>query len=56
MENLIEKINKMQIENAKRYAETMDKPFSEVVFDFAGLIGNFQAQLEIIKNELQNGI
>lgn len=54
MEELIEKINKMQIANAKRYAETMDKPFSEIVYEFAGIIGQMQSQIEIIKNELKN--
>jgi hypothetical protein len=53
MENLIEKIEKYQAENKIKYDAAMAKPFSEIVFDLAGLIGNFQAQLEIIKNELQ---
>ena len=52
MENLIEKIEKYQAENKVRYDAAMDKPFNEIVFDLAGLIGNFQAQLEIIKNEI----
>ena len=56
MENLIEKIERYQAENKIKYDAAMDKPFNEVVFDFAGLIGNFHAQLEIIKIELQNGI
>ena len=56
MENIIKKIEQYQAQNKITYDAAMDKPFSEVVFDFAGLIGNFQAQLEIIKNELQNGI
>jgi hypothetical protein len=55
MENLIEKIEKYQAENKVRYDAAMEKPFNEIVFDLAGLIGNFQAQLEIIKNELKNG-
>jgi hypothetical protein len=53
MENLIEKIEKYQAENKIKYDAAMAKPFNEIVFDLAGLIGNFQAQLEIIKNELQ---
>ena len=52
MENLIEKIEKYQAENKVRYDAAMEKPFNEIVFDLAGLIGNFQAQLEIIKNEI----
>ena len=53
MENLIEKIEKYQAEHKVRYDAAMAKPFDEIVFELAGLIGNFQAQLEIIKNELQ---
>lgn len=56
MENLIEKIERYQAENKIKYDAAMQKPFNEIVFELAGLIGNFQAQLEIIKNELQNGI
>ena len=52
MENLIEKIEKYQAENKVRYDAAMAKPFDEIVFDLAGLIGNLQAQLEIIKNEI----
>jgi hypothetical protein len=52
MENLIEKIEKYQAENKVRYDAAMAKPFNEIVFELAGLIGNFQAQLEIIKNEI----
>jgi hypothetical protein len=52
MENLIEKIEKYQAENKVRYDAAMGKPFNEIVFDLAGLIGNLQAQLEIIKNEI----
>jgi hypothetical protein len=53
MENLIEKIEKYQAENKVRYDAAMEKPFNEIVFELAGLIGNFQAQLEMIKIELQ---
>jgi len=52
MENLIEKIEKYQAENKIKYDTAMAKPFNEIVLEFAGLIGNFQAQLEIIKNEI----
>ena len=55
MENLIKKIEQYQAENKLTYDAAMDKPFNEIVFDLAGLIGNLQAQLEIIKIELQNG-
>lgn len=56
MENIIKKIEQYQLENKIKYDAAMDKPFNEIVFELAGLIGNFQAQLEIVKNELQNGI
>jgi hypothetical protein len=52
MENLIEKIEKYQAQNKITYDAAMAKPFNEIVFELAGLIGNFQAQLEIIKNEI----
>jgi hypothetical protein len=52
MENIIEKIEKYQAENKVRYDAAMAKPFNEIVFDLAGLIGNLQAQLEIIKIEI----
>jgi hypothetical protein len=55
MENIIKKIEEYQAENKIKYDAAMEKPFNEIVFDLAGLIGNFQAQLEIIKIELQNG-
>ena len=55
MENLIKKIEQYQAENKLTYDAAMDKPFNEVVFELGGLIGNLQAQLEIIKIELQNG-
>jgi hypothetical protein len=56
MEDLIKKIEQYQAENKIKYEAAMDKPFNEIVFELAGLIGNFHAQLEIIKIELQNGI
>jgi hypothetical protein len=52
MENLIKKIEEYQAENKVRYDAAMAKPFNEIVFELAGLIGNLQAQLEIIKNEI----
>jgi hypothetical protein len=52
MENLIKKIEEYQAENKIKYDAAMEKPFNEIVFDLAGLIGAFQAQLEIIKNEI----
>jgi hypothetical protein len=52
MENLIEKIEKYQAENKIKYDAAMAKPFNEIVFELAGLIGNLQSQLEIIKNEI----
>jgi hypothetical protein len=53
MENIIKKIEEYQAENKVRYDAAMAKPFDEIVFELAGLIGNFQAQLEMIKIELQ---
>ena len=55
MENIIKKIEEYQAQNKIKYDAAMAKPFNEIVFDLAGLIGNFQAQLEIIKIELENG-
>ena len=52
MENIIKKIEEYQAENKIKYDAAMAKPFNEIVFDLAGLIGNLQAQLEIIKNEI----
>ena len=54
MENLIEKIERYQAQNKVTYDTAMAKPFNEIVLDFAGLIGNLQSQLEIIKIELKN--
>ena len=54
MENLIKKIEQYQAENKIKYDAAMGKPFNEIVFDLAGLIGSLQAQIGIIKNELGN--
>jgi len=54
MENIIKKIEQYQIDNKIKYDAAMGKPFNEVVFDLAGLIGSLQAQIGIIKNELEN--
>lgn len=55
MEDLIKKIEQYQAENKIKYDAAMEKPFNEIVFDLAGLIGSLQSQLAIIKNEIQNG-
>jgi hypothetical protein len=52
MENLIKKIEDYQAENKVRYNAAMAKPFDEIVFELAGVIGAYQSQLEMIKNEL----
>jgi hypothetical protein len=52
MEDIIKKIERYQAENKVTYDTAMAKPFNEIVLDFAGLIGNLQSQLEIIKNEI----
>lgn len=53
MEDLIKKIEQYQAENKIKYDAAMEKPFNEVVFDLAGLIGSLQAQLEMIKIDIQ---
>ena len=53
MENIIKKIEQYQSENKIKYDAAMDKPFNEIVFELAGVIGAYQSQIEYIKNELQ---
>ena len=53
MENIIKKIDQYQIDNKIKYDAAMAKPFNEVVFELAGLIGNLQAQLAMVKIELE---
>jgi hypothetical protein len=53
MENLIKKIEEYQAEHKVRYDDAMKKPFNEIVFELAGVIGAYQSQLEMIKIELQ---
>jgi hypothetical protein len=54
MENeLIKKIEQYQAEHKVRYDDAMKKPFNEIVFELAGVIGAYQSQLEMIKIELQ---
>lgn len=53
MENIIKKIEEYQSENKVRYDTAMAKPFNEIVFELAGVIGAYQSQLEMIKIELQ---
>lgn len=53
MENLIKQIEKYQAEHKLRYDAAMEKEFKQIVFEFAGIIGQYQSQLEIIKNELK---
>jgi hypothetical protein len=52
MENLIKQIERFQAQNKITYDTAMAKPFNEIVHDFAGLIGAYQSQLEIIKIEI----
>ena len=52
MEDIIKKIEEYQVENKVRYDAAMAKPFNEIVFDLAGVIGAYQSQLEMIKNEI----
>jgi len=53
MEDIIKKIEQYQAEHKVRYDDAMKKPFSEIVFELAGVIGAYQSQLEIIKIELE---
>ena len=53
MENIIKKIEEYQAENKVRYDAAMAKPFNEIVFEFAGIIGAYQSQLNTIKIELE---
>ena len=53
MEDIIKKIEQYQAEHKVRYDEAMKKPFNEIVFELAGVIGAYQSQLEMIKIELQ---
>ena len=53
MEDLIKKIEEYQAEHKVRYDDAMKKPFNEIVFELAGVIGAYQSQLEMIKIELQ---
>lgn len=54
MENLIKKIEQYQIDHKVIYDAAMEKKYEHIVFDFAAIIGRYQSQLEIIKNELKN--
>jgi len=53
MENLINKIEQYEADHKVRYDAAMTKPFSEIVFEFAGIIGAYQSQLNTIKIELE---
>lgn len=54
MEDLIKKIEQYQIDHKVRYDAAMEKKYEHIVFEFADIIGRYQSQLEIIKNELKN--
>jgi hypothetical protein len=53
MEDIIKKIEQYQAEHKVKYDDAMKKPFNEIVFELAGVIGAYQSQLEMIKIELQ---
>ena len=53
MEDIIKKIEQYQTEHKVRYDAAMSKPFNDIVFELAGVIGAYQSQLEMIKIELQ---
>jgi len=53
MEDIIKKIEEYQAEHKVRYDAAMAKPFNDIVFELAGIIGAYQSQLEMIKIELQ---
>ena len=53
MEDIIKKIEQYEADHKVRYDDAMKKPFSEIVFEFAGIIGAYQSQLNTIKIELE---
>ena len=53
MENIIKKIEQYEADHKVRYDDAMAKPFNEIVFEFAGIIGAYQSQLNTIKIELE---
>jgi hypothetical protein len=53
MENIIKKIEEYQAEHKVRYNAAMAKPFDEIVYELAGVIGAYQSQLEIVKLYLE---
>jgi hypothetical protein len=55
MENLINKIEQYEIDNNKKWIELMKLDIEAMHLPMAQLIGAMTSQLEIIKNELQNG-
>ena len=54
MEDIIEKIEQYQIENNERWEELIKLPTADMSLPMARLIGFYQSQLEIIKNEIKN--
>jgi len=55
MEDIIKKIEEYQLENNKKWEEIMTLDTADMSLSMARLIGFYQSQLEIIKNELKNG-
>jgi len=53
MEDIIKKIEEYQAEHKVRYNAAMAKPFDEIVYELAGVIGAYQSQLEIVKLYLE---
>jgi len=53
MEDIIKKIEQYQVDNKINYDKAMAKPFDEIMFGLASLIGNLQAQLAMVKLELE---
>ena len=53
MEDIIKKIEQYEADHKVRYDDAMKKPFNEIVFEFAGIIGAYQSQLNTIKIELE---
>jgi hypothetical protein len=53
MEDIIKKIEGYQAEHKLRYNAAMAKPFDEIVYELAGVIGAYQSQLEIVKLYLE---
>ena len=53
MEEIIKQIEEYQAENKIKYDAAVEKPFNEIVFELAGLIGYMNAELSYIKLNIE---